>query len=102
MQLLIENGANINAANTPGDTALILAISAGIQMNLTFLYKRILELKTTSPILGYDRIGELLIQKGANVNAVDKDNRSALMFAALKGSISNVFEDLLLSMILIT
>ena len=36
--------------------------------------------------LGFDKIVQLLIEKGANVNAVNKVENSALIYAATKGS----------------
>lgn len=38
--------------------------------------------------LGFEKIGRMLIEKGANVNAVNKNNDSALLIAAFKGKLS--------------
>lgn len=39
--------------------------------------------------IGFEKGVEILIEKGASVNAVNKDNNSALIFAGWKGSIEN-------------
>lgn len=41
--------------------------------------------KINFPILGHDKVAELLIQKGANVNLVGRSGNTALMYAAQKG-----------------
>lgn len=38
--------------------------------------------------VGYEKILQMLVEKGANVNIVDANNNSALIFAASKGDIS--------------
>lgn len=38
-------------------------------------------------IIGFETIVQMLIEKGANVNAVNEDNNSALIYAALEGKI---------------
>jgi ankyrin repeat protein len=57
-ELLIKNKANVNLANTAGETALMLASQSGNSKLVT-----------------------LLIKSGANVNAVNKVNDSALSYA---------------------
>lgn len=37
--------------------------------------------------LGFEKIVQMLIDRGANVNAVDEDNTSAIIFAANKGRV---------------
>lgn len=39
-------------------------------------------------LIGYEKIAKLLIQKGANVNAVDENNNSPLLWAAFAGTTS--------------
>lgn len=39
--------------------------------------------------IGFEKIVQMLIEKGANVNAVNKENDSALISASSKGNISN-------------
>lgn len=41
--------------------------------------------------LGREKIVQMLIERGANINAVDVDNNSALIFAASKGNIANLY-----------
>lgn len=40
---------------------------------------------------GFEKIVQMLIEKGAHVNAVNEDGNSALIFAVLEGNISNIF-----------
>ena len=69
VQRALANGANANAIDRAGSTALILA---------TMVDPEIVE------------IVELLIEHGADVNATDDDRRTALMFASEKGDIEIV------------
>lgn len=62
MQLLIENGANINAVNMYNNTGLILCISKG-----------------------FDKAAEFLIRKGPDVNIVGQGGNTALTWAAFRG-----------------
>lgn len=39
-------------------------------------------------IIGFERIVEMLIEKGANINAVNRDNNSALILAAKNSNTS--------------
>lgn len=41
--------------------------------------------------IGLEKIVQMLIDKGANVNAVDVKNNSALFYAAKNGNILNQF-----------
>lgn len=47
-------------------------------------------------LIGSEKIVQILIESGANVNAVDEDNDSALMRAANKGNVSTVLKHLIL------
>lgn len=38
--------------------------------------------------LGFEEITRMLIEKGANVNAVNEDNNSALVLAIVEGNVS--------------
>lgn len=40
--------------------------------------------------LGHEKIVQMLIKKGANVNSVNGDKNSALIFAADNGNIPNI------------
>lgn len=57
--------------------------------------------KTTSSFLGFDKIAELLIQKGADVNVLGQFGRTALSWAATKGKIW-IFMEILFSSTFIT
>ena len=57
-EILIKSGANVNLANTAGETALMLASASG-----------------------NSKLVELLINSGAKVNAVNKVGDSALIYA---------------------
>lgn len=41
--------------------------------------------------VGFERIVQMLIKKGANLNAVNEDKFSALVIAAFRGNILNMF-----------
>lgn len=41
--------------------------------------------------VGFEKIVQILIEKGANVNGMNNDGSSALSFAADEGSVVNVF-----------
>lgn len=41
--------------------------------------------------LGYFDTAQLIVKKGANVNAVSKENKTALIYALESGNISNLF-----------
>lgn len=59
-QVLLDMGADVNATDKDGNTALILATTRGDEPTV-----------------------QLLLEKGANVNARDKYNSTALIFAAI-------------------
>lgn len=59
VQLLLDQGADVNAINKNGQTALIIATD-----------------------LGHVNIASLLLDRGANINAADNDGMTALMLAA--------------------
>ncbi|MDQ5940523.1 MAG: hypothetical protein QG632_249, partial [Candidatus Dependentiae bacterium] len=61
-ELLLQLGANVNAANSSGDTPLTLAA-----------------------FMGHTEIAELLLQLGANVNAANDRGKTPLTFAASRG-----------------
>ncbi|MDX1917018.1 MAG: ankyrin repeat domain-containing protein [Rickettsiaceae bacterium] len=62
INLLLESGADVNAADSNGKTALMEAVSQG-----------------------RTEVARLLLEKGAEVNASDHNRRTALMEAASKG-----------------
>lgn len=87
VRLLIENGINLNRVNNVNNSALILAINGG---NLQRNYWSILiwcfsEIQFSS--LGYDKIAELLIEKGADIDIVGNGGLTALSVAAGRGKL---------------
>lgn len=62
VQTLIEHGANINATNNDGESALLLAAAKGSE-----------------------NMVKLLIENGADVNIINKKNESVLIVAINKG-----------------
>jgi ankyrin repeat protein len=66
---LIEKGANVNAANNSGDTALL---------EITY---------SPSPSV---EIARLLLEKGANVNVTNDNEKSPLIYATINGHIELV------------
>lgn len=70
-RLLVQEGAQVNAKNKDGDTALILAVRRG-----------------------YRGTVQELLAKGAEVNVKNKDGHTALMFAAWRGD-QGIVQDLL-------
>jgi len=62
IEKLIKKGADVNAKNKAGVTALMLAA-----------------------VNGHTDIVKLLLDKGADVNVKDKDGKTALMYAADRG-----------------
>lgn len=66
---LIKHGASVNATDSLGNSALILALKNGDSRNNS-----------------HRNLIEYLIEKGANVNATDSMGNSTLMIAAAKGN----------------
>ncbi|MCL2147400.1 MAG: ankyrin repeat domain-containing protein [Synergistaceae bacterium] len=93
VQMLIESGADINAANAAGSTPLMWA--AGYNSNLDILHALIergadvnvaneskITVLMSAAAFNTNPVVQLLIEKGANVNASDEDGRTPLMYAA--------------------
>lgn len=89
VQFLINNGANISFAARDGTTALHHAASVGMlssfgisltQLKLTYLFEHVIP-------LGFAKIAEILIQSGADVNAMDEDGWSPLHWIAKNGDL---------------
>jgi hypothetical protein len=69
VKLLLEAGADVNAKHRIGDQSLIMAAR-----------RRVADVKPAGPEAGYE-IMEMLLAKGAGVNAKGDWGRTALMFA---------------------
>lgn len=95
VELLIENGALVNAVNDANESALLVSIYAGkiIDMFKNVCIKETSFLCKKSRILfsGFSKITELLIQKNANVNVVGRDGKTALIWSAEQGEKSERF-----------
>ena len=113
VRMLIENGANVNAADENHDSALMHAVIHGNITNLfvvfncltnktkqatqsrrttkKFLFLLMLSAKTNTINIintGQKNIVTMLIENGADVHAVDKDNNTALIIALYQGKYS--------------
>lgn len=78
-KLLIENKANVNAANKDNYTALIHAALTGKWMRNKKKFNGLEIIKIFC--LGNVNIMKLLIQNGANIDAMDIYNNTALILA---------------------
>lgn len=84
-KLLISNGANVNVKNNAGITVLMQAVDRGfpelarLNVSIGVLIGR------TAVEQDNPELVKLLIEKGADVNAKDKDGYTALMRAIKKG-----------------
>jgi len=67
LQVLLDNGADVNASDSNGDTALLIVV---VRRNT-----------------GLMEIVRILLDKGADVNAKDKNGRTVLMVAASEGKV---------------
>lgn len=94
VQLLIENGANVNAREIDGKTALMMAASHGHTETAKLLIENGADINTkdedgnTTLMWAAEENTEtvqLLIENGANVNARNKNGKTALMWAIYYG-----------------
>ncbi len=85
-ELLIRNGANVNARNNDGMTVLMQALERGFPelAKITILFEEINVQKDNLQIVN------LLIEKGANINAKSKDFSTALTLAIKRGYLETV------------
>ena len=95
VQLLLDNGADVNASDADRSTPLICASSSGNGKVVELLLKNGAYVDspakywTTALIMasskGHANIVELLLKNGANVNASDRHENTALILASFKG-----------------
>ena len=90
---MIENGADVNAKNKYGFSALTLAASKGLIDTVNLLVVKgadTAEALLNAIVSGQETTAGILIEKGADVNANQRVVISALMLAASKGMINTV------------
>jgi len=95
MEALIDHGADINAQNFVGETALYLASSRGLLEKVELLLEngartQIANLDGATPLHvacagGYEEVVSLLIQYGAFLNAGDDEEDTPLHWAVREG-----------------
>ncbi|WP_342226360.1 ankyrin repeat domain-containing protein [Rickettsia endosymbiont of Urophora cardui] len=85
-RLLIEKGANVNAQDTKGNTALYYAIKKNDKAVIKLLIEEGANLSPIHLAIKNNNtdICKLLIEKGANVNAQDTKGNTALYYAIKK------------------
>ncbi|KAK8052649.1 Ankyrin repeat domain-containing protein 50 [Apiospora saccharicola] len=94
-KLLIERGADVNAADSSGWTPLIYAaykrhfyVARDMLVRDADLYPVRLSEWKPSTSGGYIDVARLLIERGADVNAADKDRRTPLTWALDRGYVN--------------
>ena len=95
VEAAINDGANVNAKNEYGTTALMEAAENGHTNVAELLIENGVDVNAKddddwtalmwATLKGYTEVAELLINHDANVNAKSKYGRTALMLASLKG-----------------
>ncbi|KAG4068100.1 hypothetical protein HA402_001525 [Bradysia odoriphaga] len=95
VKFLLKEGANINATDEDGKTALMKASNNGRYETVKFLIENGADVNATdtngkTPIMfasAFDnsKIIKLLVDNGANINATDNSGWSALIYAAYDG-----------------
>lgn len=98
VQTLVEHGAKVDAQSRPASTPLLMAIENGHLEVVRYLLDHGVDVNQT-PATGYGSplisaameantdIGQLLIARGADVNRQAADGKTALFWAADKGSL---------------
>jgi ankyrin repeat protein len=84
VKLLLEKGADVNAVNKDGKTAWMIALTDEIR---TYLAEKVAETNalTRAAEGGHLNLVRFLVNRGADVNAVDQSGMTALMHAAERG-----------------
>lgn len=89
-ELLIAEGANVDAVDLKGNTALLLAVKKGNKLieNKKWNLKKNGVIKTAFllTLTGLKRITELLIQKGSDINVLNGRGDSILHLATVAGN----------------
>lgn len=95
VESLIQNGANVNIAGRFGEAAIIKAAVKGMQLLIIGRWTLFNAMRSQSSInfhllfislsVGNEKIVQMLIRKGANVDDMDEDRSTALLHAASKG-----------------
>lgn len=92
--ILIENGANVNAANENKETALIFAVLSGNTSQTYIHLKHAQDLilqpnnETNNDLFidtGWENVTKLLVENGADLNFVNNKNNTALILAVSEG-----------------
>ncbi|MFH2001228.1 MAG: ankyrin repeat domain-containing protein [Planctomycetota bacterium] len=95
-KLLVENGADIDEPDSKGNTPLIMAIARSNEGIVEYLLSQGCALDKTegflgrtalhaSAIKGLTLVTEMLIQKGADIDKKDKNNKTAMDYAVYYG-----------------
>lgn len=86
---MLENGANINAENKNKETPLFSSIRKGKLCGVVDT-DNLQNLSNHSNSSGKEKLVELLLQNGANINIVNKNKHSPLQLAIQYGSVKVV------------
>lgn len=90
---LIQSGADVNAVDSKGNSALMWSIEKGKKEIMAEASKPLGFFSCNTIIcfihlfIGFEKIVKILIEKDANVNAVNENNISAVLIAINKGKI---------------
>ena len=105
IEILIRNHAGINSVNINNETPLFLSISSKHQENALFLLKnhadpRIANTEQVTPLhiaaqWGDKKLLKALIQENANINAVDQDGYTPLIYSLMNKESDKGFKYLL-------
>ena len=90
VKFLIEHGARVNATTKNGDAVIYFAARSGNFLKSFFETQIIFEFSSFYN-LGKAEIIEYLIEHGADIDAQNKDGRTALHWAIENGNCSNPY-----------